>query len=1311
MLNARPNVSDQLSTPQRKANAGIDRILRSLVELGLPIPIPDKPSSPSLRGKETADSISSHISYLFWQENAELEKLIQEFIVEFKKSNDTRSSLLTTLETRLRDLACLTKDKPKRSPLKNRLRNESGQKAKSDTVRTTKIEAFYKPAKRRSPDGDKNQNHGVKQQRRDDSWSRSFGSTTTSSTRMSHISSVGSSTRASTAATSFSIHDEAFDDDDAPASTYGSNFDATQSAELTEMGMDFMGAIQRTKSTDTIASESFEDVERQDSANEHLMTELRESSRNPTPPDSPSSQGASEHKHFLLKNLGGERLCKEKLPNTMVNLPFSLQWSIARAKSQYGADLDSLHTVLRKIFNNLSRKELTEAWLLTYMPVLESGQTGKTFYRANLEIDEDEIKKSSNKDHLLQFTPLGPNGESLNRLERRFGAERFLSVTFKVHKSRLSKIQPGIGRFEKDFRKFLRAEQILFGTTFQCFYVEKDKNKKDKDDTVYDIRYFAVKGPGLDPISVEDIMDWALNLKDNMKQPFAKLMSRMSLYLSRTAEALVFSPEQVQKCVFSDDIKADGTLEATIFNDERLKAKFRDPPKDAKAAIMNDGCCNISPAAARQICQQLGLSGNRPVAFQARINGAKGMWFISAPYDSEDDSIWIKINSSQRKVHFRESHLRAATCEPGRWALDVVTCTSMPRTQCLHIDFLPILEDRGVPREVLVDVVDQQLEIDFRNFSEAIADPVLLRKWVSRALSGKEIRNREMGIGWVGGLPDEDLEKAIFLLECGFKAETNAPLAEFVYSQLTWWLQDLLSKLKVRLNKTLMPYGVADNKQCLRPGEVFLAFSEPFVDADTGESFSHLEGDVLVARHPAMRNSDIQRVRAVYKPELSYLRDVVVFPTRGKIPLASKLQGGDYDGDTFWICFDQRIVKHFRNAPAPIGDPKPEKFGIKQNKDTLEDVLHLNRGPRDFRNVIQQLFRIRLHDNQLGKVTIAHRKLAYRYGSLKDTKVNKLADVHDLIIDAAKNGYEFGEADYTNLLKSLGVPASLARPAYEEALEHSITKPEKAMSLKVNESSVIDILVFRHILPQVHAFRDQIRARLRLHGSQVKGVKHEPPDQDLLRPYQDLESLALSNPTAKANLDHLKMSLRPLSKRWNSFFHGSDDQPLATDRYRTVVTTCFKEFQDILPISAQNSFSRLPAPSSSSEGADGAPAPTLRDPIADLTTAEGILIYTWTHRDAPQAPSRWELMRASALYHHRVSSKSKTKFAFTMGGRELGYIKAMSSGRHWRAVTKDMHASFRPRNAKKKMYKGRMVSVKSGGGSDDEAVDGEDGGM
>jgi hypothetical protein len=54
--------------------------------------------------------------------------------------------------------------------------------------------------------------------------------------------------------------------------------------------------------------------------------------------------------------------------------------------------------------------------------------------------------------------------------------------------------------------------------------------------------------------------------------------------------------------------------------------------------------------------------------------------------------------------------------------------------------------------------------------------------------------------------------------------------------------------------------------------------------------------DVLVARSPVMQPSDVRKIKAVLKPELLPMKDVIVFPSRGPISLASVLSGGDYDG-------------------------------------------------------------------------------------------------------------------------------------------------------------------------------------------------------------------------------------------------------------------------------------------------------------------------------------------------------------------------------------------------------------------------------
>ncbi|KAF5661327.1 qde-1 RNA-dependent RNA polymerase [Fusarium circinatum] len=123
-------------------------------------------------------------------------------------------------------------------------------------------------------------------------------------------------------------------------------------------------------------------------------------------------------------------------------------------------------------------------------------------------------------------------------------------------------------------------------------------------------------------------------------------------------------------------------------------------------------------------------------------------------------------------------------------------------------------------------------------------------------------------------------------------------------------------KMRIEISQSTWALMVVDFQGVLGPDEVQLCFSGPFNDGL--EQRYDLEGfDVIVARCPAHLPSDIQKVKAVFKPELRHLKDVVVFPFTGQELLAGKLSGGDYDGDRAWICWDSDIVDNFRNAEVP----------------------------------------------------------------------------------------------------------------------------------------------------------------------------------------------------------------------------------------------------------------------------------------------------------------------------------------------------------------------------------------------------------
>lgn len=92
--------------------------------------------------------------------------------------------------------------------------------------------------------------------------------------------------------------------------------------------------------------------------------------------------------------------------------------------------------------------------------------------------------------------------------------------------------------------------------------------------------------------------------------------------------------------------------------------------------------------------------------------------------------------------------------------------------------------------------------------------------------------------------------------------------------------------MNIGVAKSTYAYMVADPLAVLEEGEVHIAFSNLF-------DYEHMlhDIDLLVARLPAALPSDVQKVRAVFKPELKIFQDVIVFPSKGERSLADKLSG------------------------------------------------------------------------------------------------------------------------------------------------------------------------------------------------------------------------------------------------------------------------------------------------------------------------------------------------------------------------------------------------------------------------------------
>lgn len=962
----------------------------------------------------------------------------------------------------------------------------------------------------------------------------------------------------------------------------------------------------------------------------------------PVPRSARKPQAPPVSEHHLVRNLPQHGLFSEKLPSRMDSLPFALRWESARVAKALSMNLEDLSAHLPCHENDLyemlkSTIGKTKPFNRTPASAWEASQVperSSVVYKGKLTY----AMGTSRREHMyaLDLQPL--QCEHTSRLLRAFGSHRFMFLDVPNISKLPSEFRDQTGSFRQRFSEWLVTEKDFLGCIWRAFHIQPIKgmsmSKKNREEAGgYRVVLFATSGPGLKLVSLHHLLDWTISLEENVRQPFCKAFARLDLSLSSTIPTVRFMPSQVRSV---KDVKANGIAEDTAFNDAALKFISCHSPFRPKA--MNDGCSLMSVGAAKEICDTIGLTGIRPVTFQGRINGCKGMWSISAPYDTSEarhQDVWIEINESQRKVIPRASDLRDSTCDKDRWTFELVKFGKPPSVSNLYLDFMPILEDRHVPRHVICSIVASQVEMDFEDLFNAIDEPTKLRQWVHSQRALLEEASREMGIKSVGAFPADTTEKVILLLESGFYAKDFAMLAkeltQFVYS----WTCQLRAKLKVRLPKSTSVYGIADPTGCLKPGEVYLGFSETFRDESTGEAWSSLRGEVLVARHPSLRRSDIQKVKAVYKEELSHLRDVVVFPTQGCWPLADKLQGGDYDGDTFWLCWDSRLTSPFRNAPAPTSTADLKTFSIAVDERKLKDVLGVH---QDVDAWLSQAFDFRLQEDMLGQVTNLHKRLAYRDNSICTPHVMAMADLHDLIIDSAKNGYTFDQKAFTNYKRKCKIKEP-PKPAFEEQLNTSAAKgPRPSGLIKHNPNHIIDKVLFEVVNPKIESMQ-----------AKLKGILDSAHSNDPELAAMYLDRCESPDPVIGEVFEDLVKRTDVIVKRWNLTFNQNKDRNSPKFRLEAdkCLLECYEEYRAINPYHANHAS-----------------------------------IQEWTKARVAQEPTTWDLLKASAFFFDRhMRRASAPTLIFHIAGRELCYIKTMSKPES-RSMTLPMYSMLKPRKEK-----------------------------
>jgi hypothetical protein len=849
----------------------------------------------------------------------------------------------------------------------------------------------------------------------------------------------------------------------------------------------------------------------------------------------------------------------------------------------------------------------------------------------------------------LQLNPL-KLAESC-RFHRKYGSDRFMVLTLPPFNQSLQK------QSKEDEATFpqrvtdwlLNTSHQIAGRVWKAYYVEfvrqdkrrrrnrlcylddndrSDLTKKEKEQSTYKVYLFAVDGIDFStrgshsaintgssvtpcPIQIEQFLSWHIPIAENLKSTDCKAFQRFRLGLTQTIPSVVLR--------------------------RREFTHFKNICNSDEGKTMNDGCARISKSLGREIALKIGLE-NIPSVFQARIGGAKGLWMVDTDDNMRADypaqmagrNFCVEVTDSQLKI---EPHPKDDMRGDELQRMFEVVDYSVPlHTATLNKQFLSILDDRGVPR----DVLKQMLLADNKTFHQGLFDvidnPLLLRDW----LTANKLSSRGLDeIRYSGGLPEAIDEQIILLLESGFSPRDTPILHERLQGFLKRNIDRYLNKMQVRVPLSTSLFCIADPFGCLEPNEIHVGFSERWNDLENDFSENELNGvEVLVGRSPALLPSDIQRTKAVFREQLRHFKDVAVFSTKGDVPLADLLSGGDYDGDRIWLCWNWKIVQYFLNADVPEESALPNaEFGLEEEFVGLSKIFHVNwniptasEADHFFRNC----FIFNLNPSLLGVCSALHEMVVYNNGSLSHPKAIKLAILAGRLVDSNKQGYLLTEGALRELQAGISLRERMP-PAYKDE-EHEYRRQEK---------NIIDFLKFWVARPEMDATIAEFhklcpRETSREIDTALSGqwLKVQRQASELLKPV--LSAIAKDVKNVKVEWGR---SMGPDSES-NDRLHGSS--------FSQKVARFYEDFRNIQPPQMQHEW-----------------------------------LSRWADEEEEEF-SHFRLLRASCLW---VMSKGG-KVAWNLAGEELCRLHIKATGKRNRAVMFSMYNMYKPdKNVIKKIMK------------------------
>ncbi|KAH9813281.1 RNA dependent RNA polymerase-domain-containing protein [Melampsora americana] len=563
---------------------------------------------------------------------------------------------------------------------------------------------------------------------------------------------------------------------------------------------------------------------------------------------------------------------------------------------------------------------------------------------------------------------------------------------------------------------------------------------------------------------------------------------------------------------------------------------------DTAPAVMTDGAAAISKFAAQKIKESVGMN-ILPSVFQARIMKAKGLWYLSIhdSMEENEESMWIEIRDSQWKANVSYDH-------DVDIPFNLVRASRPAKTGHVNRQSIPVLASRKVPVATFTDL----LKLEFLKVFDSLTDlnHLMVSSYLDNNTEARNLEDVEDVSETLSRRPLSPMAECSALLKSGFNVRDPRVIDRLECS--CKMILDGMINFKLTVPHSTSVYAMPDPTGTLKEGEVFLQLSH-FVDQITSLPIQILRGECIVARSPCVHPCDARKVTAVANQNLVQYDDVLICSVLGERSLLDYLSGGDYDGDTVTVIWDEKFTKPFINA-NPVGEcisPKELKEYEKYFKDnhislttgTVQDYVNLNLTKAGYEEVlrISQLETL-FQPTDFGRYSQMHKVLEYLYG-VSDPRTQKFGFVYIKCLDAAKQGISLSTKAHSMLKKEFESLPELGR--YDMKVVIPLPHWTKMLSVgdrgeRVWSESRKKIIYLprkpRHVLEAFVIVAEEQKSEL---IQNLQTLSPHDVDQDLTKKWTDFRTRQIGGPGHKL----LNFLGEVIQRSYSKYRHAFDSTP------------------------------------------------------------------------------------------------------------------------------------------------------------------------